>query len=55
MTGNQSAFTIFTPKEGGGVTFGDNGKGKIIGQGNIGKDSFSVIEDVLPEIGRAHV
>ena len=54
MTGNQSAFTTFTPKEDGVVTFGDNGKGKIIGQGNIGKDPFPNIEDVLLVEGLKH-
>ena len=54
MTGNQSAFTTFTPKNGGGVTFGDSGTGKIIGQGNIGKDPFTIIEDVLLVEGLKH-
>ena len=29
------------------VTFGDNAKQRIIGQGNIGNDTFSLIENVL--------
>ena len=37
-------------KNGGYVTFGDNAKERIIGQGNIGNDTSS-----LTEIGRAHV
>ena len=37
MTGNESKFAFFTKKKGGYVTFGDNAKGKIIGQGNVGK------------------
>ena len=28
-------------------TFGDNAKWRIIGQGNIGNDTFSLIESVL--------
>ena len=38
----------FLYKETGGyVTFGDNAKGKIIRHGNIGNDTFSLIENVL--------
>ncbi|WP_439126601.1 hypothetical protein, partial [Photobacterium alginatilyticum] len=35
MTGDKTKFTTLAPKDGGYVTFGDNGKGKIIGIGSI--------------------
>ena len=45
MTGNESKFAFITKRKGGHVTFGDNAKGRIIGQCNIGT-SF-LIESVL--------
>ena len=36
------------------MTFGDNGKGRIIGQGSIGNNSSSLIENVLLVDGLKH-
>jgi len=36
MIGDKSKLTDFVSKEGGYVTFRDNNKGKIMGEGNIG-------------------
>ena len=47
MTGDESKFAFLTKKNGGYVTFEDNAKERIIGQGNIGNDTFSLIESVL--------
>ena len=41
-------------KNGGYVTFGDNAKGKIIDQGNIGNDTSSLIDNVLLVDGLKH-
>ncbi|RVW75047.1 hypothetical protein CK203_056003 [Vitis vinifera] len=38
MTGNESKFAFLTKRKGGYFTFGDNAKGRIIGQGNIDVD-----------------
>ena len=38
------SFFFLIKKNGGYVTFGDNAKGKIIGQGNIGNDTSSLIK-----------
>ena len=47
MTGNYIWFLSFTKIENGGnVSFGDNLKGKILGMGNIGKVSSTLIENV---------
>ncbi|KAH9698134.1 hypothetical protein KPL71_023896 [Citrus sinensis] len=47
MTGNYSWFSSFTKiKNGGDVSFGDNSKGKIIGIGNVGNVSSTLIENV---------
>ena len=47
MTGNYSWFSSFTKIENGGdVSFGDNSKGKIIGIGNVGNVSSTLIENV---------
>ena len=54
MTGDESKFTFFTKKNGGYVNFGDNAKGRIIGQGNIGNDTSSFIESVLLVDGLKH-
>lgn len=54
MTGNAKLFSTLSSKEGGFVTFGDNGKGKIIGIGDIGKDPFPIIENVLLVDGLRH-
>ena len=42
MTGNESKFAFLSKKKGGYVTFGDNEKEKIIGQGNIDNDISSL-------------
>ena len=47
MTEDKSKFAFLIKKNGGYVTFGDNAKGKITGQGNIGNNTFSLIESVL--------
>ena len=48
MTGDIKQFSNLEKKIGGNVTFGDNGKGSIIGKGTVGNSSFpSLIEDVL--------
>ena len=44
MTGDFSKFSTFTKNDGEFVTFGDNTKRKIIGIGNIGNYSPSIIE-----------
>ncbi|KAH9779804.1 Integrase catalytic domain-containing protein [Citrus sinensis] len=47
MTGNYSWFSSFTKIENGGdVSFGDNSRGKIIGIGNVGNVSSTLIENV---------
>ena len=47
MTGDKDQFITLEMKEGGMVTFGDNGKGKIIGIGKIKIIPCTFIEDVL--------
>ncbi|KAH9668399.1 hypothetical protein KPL70_021401 [Citrus sinensis] len=48
MTGNYAWFSCFTKIENGGeVSFGDNSKGKILGIGNVGKVSSTLIENIL--------
>ena len=47
MTGDESQFITLDAKNGGMVTFGDNGKGKIIGIGNIGITPSKYIENIL--------
>ena len=47
MIENESKFALLTKQNGGYVTFGDNAKGKIIGQENIGKATSSLIENVI--------
>ena len=54
MTGDESKFTFFTKRNGRYVTFEDNSKGRIIGQGNIGNDTSSLIESVLLVDGLKH-
>ncbi|RVW14392.1 hypothetical protein CK203_090476 [Vitis vinifera] len=38
-TGDESKFAFLTKRKGGYITFGDNSKGRIIGQGNIGLET----------------
>ena len=54
MTGDNSLFTSLSRKEGGTVTFGDNGKGKIVGIGTIGKSPQPTIENVALVDGLHH-
>ena len=54
MTGDESKFAFLTKKKKGYVTFGDNAKEKITGQGNIGNDTSSLIESVLLVDGLKH-
>ena len=54
MTEDESKFVFFTKKNWGYVTFGDNAKGRIIGQGNIGNDTSSLIKSVLLVDGLKH-
>ena len=51
---SESKFTFLTRRKGGYVTFGDNGKGRIIGHGSIGNNSSSLIENVLLVDGLKH-
>ncbi|KAH9650254.1 hypothetical protein KPL70_026300 [Citrus sinensis] len=47
MTGNYAWFSSFTKIENcGDISFGDNSKGKILGIGNVGKVSSTLIENV---------
>ena len=55
MTGDYSKLSSFTSiKNGGTVTFGDNGKGEILGYGNVGTGSITLIENVLLVYGLKH-
>ena len=54
MTGDESKFVFLTRRKEGYVTFGDNGKGRIIGHGSIGNNSSSLIENVLLVDGLKH-
>ena len=54
MTRDKSKFAFLTKRKGGYVTFGDNAKGIIIGQGNIGNGTSSLIESVLLVDGLKH-
>ena len=47
MTGDESQFITLEAKNGGMVTFGDNGKEKIIDIGNIGITPSTCIENIL--------
>ena len=54
MIGDESKFSFLTRRKGGYVTFGDNGKGRIIGHGSIGNNSSSLIENILLVDGLKH-
>ncbi|KAL6321755.1 hypothetical protein AAG906_035273 [Vitis piasezkii] len=54
MTGDESKFAFLTKRKRGYVTFGDNAKGRIISQGNIGNGTSSLIESVLLVDGLKH-
>ena len=47
MTGDRAIFSSISSKDGGYVTFGDNAKGKIVGEGKVGKSPNPTIDDVL--------
>ena len=47
-------FLSISPKDGGYVTFGDNAKGKIVGEGKVGKSPNTTIENVLLVDGLKH-
>ena len=54
MTGDESNFSFLIRRKEGYVTFGDNGKGRIIGHDSIGNNSSSLIENVLVVDGLKH-
>ena len=54
MIGDESQFIMLDAKNGGMVTFGDNGKGKIIGIGNVGITPSKYIENILLVDGLKH-
>ena len=54
MTENKTMFSQLIPKNGGIVTFGDNAKGKTIGEGKIGKAPNTTIDNVLLIDGLKH-
>jgi len=54
MTGDKSKLTDFVSKEGGYVPFGDNNKGRIMGEGNIGNQHKTQIKNVLYVDGLKH-
>ena len=54
MTGERAMFSSISPKDGGYVTFGDNAKGKIVGEGKVGKSPNTTIENVLLVDGLKH-
>ena len=51
MTDDKQAFITLEMKEGGMVTFGDNGKGYIIGIGKIQIIPHTCLENVLYVLG----
>ena len=53
MTDDKSQFITFEPKN-GVVTFEDNGKGRIIGVGNIHITPFTSIQNILLVDGLKH-
>ena len=54
MTGDVEQFTSLNARDGGSVTFDDNGKGKIIGTGKINIIPSSFNENVLYVDGLKH-
>ena len=51
MTGDKAMFSSISPKDEGYITFGDNAKGKIVGEG---KSPNPTIENVLLVNGLKH-
>jgi len=54
MAGDKSKLSDFVSKDGGYVTFGDNNKGKITGEENIGNQHKIQIKNVLYVDGLKH-
>ena len=54
MTGEYSLLSTIKSKDDGIVTFGDNGKGKIVGIENIGNPEDPSLENVLLVDGLKH-
>ena len=54
LTGNRSWFRNLGPKDGGVVKFADGIKSKIISIGNVGKNNFDLITDVMLVEGLNH-
>ena len=55
ICGDKNQFITIEPKEDGGVvTFGDNGQGKIVGIGKIQINSTTFIDNVLYVEGLKH-
>ena len=54
MTDDKEAFVTLRMKEGGMVTFGDDGKGHIIGIGKIQIIPQTCLENVLYVLGLKH-
>ena len=54
MTGNKSWFKNLKPKDGGIVKFADGVKSRILGIGNIGKNDFDLIIDIMLVEGLTH-
>ena len=54
MTGNKSRFRNIRPKDGGVLKFAYGIKLKIIGVGNVDKNNFDLITDVMLVEGLTH-
>jgi len=54
MTGDKSRLTDFVSKKGRYATFGDNNKGRIMGEGNIGNQHKTQIKNILYVNGLKH-
>ena len=54
ITRDKAMFSSISPKYGGYVTFGDNAKANIVGEGKVGKSFNSTIDDVQVVNGLKH-
>ena len=54
MTSDKSKLSDFVSKDGGYITFGDNNKGKIMGEGNIKNQHKTQIKNMLYVDGLKH-
>ena len=54
MNRDKAKFSTISPKDGGYFIFGDNSKGKIIGEGKVSKSPNPTIDDVLLVNGLKH-